>query len=133
MAQDFGYRVQLQEATSRLDTDSRKDLMTFESKLGNSATGRGALANLASKYADLFDVTRRDPNLSAEDKARALEDLRADFKSNAGVVANLYGMDATSYLAAIGVTAPAAPQPLPTTLPPGDKSPSEGYVSPGAP
>lgn len=132
MAIDLDSRLKLQAAAAKLDEVSRKDLMTFEASLSNSATGRAALTNMAGRYAELFDVTRRDPNLSAEDKARALDDLRADFKSNAAVTAGLYGLDASGYLSQINVSAPApAPAPAPTPAPAPSTSPSGGYVSGG--
>ena len=109
MALDFGYRQQLQEAGAKMDADLRKDLISYEASLNNSMTGKGALANLAGRYAEMFDVARRDPNLDAADKDRALAQLRADFRANASVVASVYGIDATEYLAMIGSgPAPAA-------------------------
>jgi len=105
MALDFGYRMQLQDAAAKFDGDLRKDLMTFQSQLDTSLTGRGTLANLAGQYASMFDVLRRDPNLDEPTKKQAELQLRADFKSQAGIVADLYGMDATAYIDRIGATA----------------------------
>lgn len=105
MALDFGYRMQLQDAAAKFDGDLRKDLMTFQSQLDTSLTGRGTLANLASQYASMFDVLRRDPNLDEPTKKQAELQLRADFKSQAGIVADLYGMDAAAYIDRIGATA----------------------------
>ena len=107
MAVAFDNELKLMGAKSQMDTATQKDLMTFSNQLQNSATGRSALANLASQYAGLFAQIRADPNLDAETKEKALAQMRDDFRNQGQQIAGLYSLDATSYLAQVGISTPS--------------------------
>lgn len=92
MRQSLENDIKLSEIRSSLDTESRKTLATFEDALSTSSQGRAQLTTATSRYATMSQAIRIDPNLSAADKAAAMDDLRNDWINDAQRIATIYGI-----------------------------------------
>lgn len=77
---------------AQLDADSRARLATLSNELGETTTGRAALVNLTSKYTNLVNNLRNDPDLDAGTKEKSIEDLATDWREEGNRIALIYNV-----------------------------------------
>lgn len=93
MAEGLKNDVSLSKFRSELDEGSRTRLMQVEEKIGSSANGKASLVNSTSRYTQLVNSVRTDPNLDQAAKEGAIQDLRMDWEQETSRIATLYGVD----------------------------------------
>lgn len=84
--------VALSRVRSELDTASQEKLLAARTAVESSITGKTTLVNVTSRYVQMVNDVRVDPDLSREEKEAAIADLRYDWEQETERITSLYGI-----------------------------------------